>query len=103
MSSDPFICFTEEMLAVARRISSFGVTVYGHESNWVGFGGWVVVAGNKIDRFQFRWDGRALEFTISRGVLISGTRGREAIRTLNLAQTEAISGMETFLRQSFTA
>ena len=102
-TTDTFIEHTEDVLAVARRLLARGVTVFAHECSSVHFGSWSVVAGIERERFQFRWDGRTLAFTISQGILAEGRREWEPIRTLNLQHPEAVSGMETFLHDRFAA
>ena len=101
-ATDTIIQHTEEVLAVARRLLPRGITVYAHECSSVHFGSWSVVAGIERERFQFRWDGRALALTISQTVLVEGHREWEPIHTFNVRHPEAVTGMETFLHEHFT-
>ncbi len=98
---DPFIRYTEELLAVARRLSECAVEVYASECNVITFGAWRLVAGRAAEGYQFMWDGRSRTFIISKAVLIDGRKGWEPVRTLNLDHPEAISAMEIFLKQTF--
>ena len=102
VAPDTFIQHTEDILAVARRLTSRDVTVYAHECSSVHFGSWLLVAGREHERFQFRWDGRALSLTVSQSVLVDGCRGWQPIHTLNVRHPEAVSAMETFLHEHFT-
>jgi hypothetical protein len=101
--AEVFISQTDAILGVARRLSGQGIIIYAHECHCMFFGSWLVVAGKNGERFQFRWDGRDLAFTVSRGESIEGRREWQPIWTLNLRSQEAISGMEMFLHERFVA
>jgi hypothetical protein len=96
-----FILHSEKFLGLARRLSEFGVSFYGHD--YSARGAWSVVAGTERDRFQFRWQGRELQFTISKGIISESGRDWQMIRTLNLRYPEAVSAMEIFLHETFAA
>lgn len=102
-AAEIFIRYTEEVLAVARRLLSRGVTVHAHECSSVHFGSWSVVAGVEQERFQFCWDGRTLVLTISQSVRLQGRRDWEPLHTLNVRHPEAVSMMEMFLLERFAA
>jgi hypothetical protein len=57
----------KRVTALAERLAARGIAIYEHSYYLMAFGIWTIVAGRRIKRFTFSWDGRDefLEISVS--------------------------------------
>ena len=51
------------LLALAERLRAHSIAVLAHQYNYLAFGSWTMIVGNRHRRVQLNWDGR--EFLLS--------------------------------------
>lgn len=96
----------EALLEMTQRLAASDIALYEHNYSFLDFGSWTIVAGKRKARVKFSWDGKDGFLTVEQASFSDSRELQkwEHVKTESIRVTqfsEALSAMETFLKQKF--